>query len=118
MKKVEEKESKVEKTPKDTTNESNNKKIEKIIDKLSDLTEDISEKFAPSPTIPGLGMITRALDKQELLRDRAEFDTLLMRLKCLDEKNKMIPYFEKKVQEWDDKKAGILEKIAKMLKNK
>ena len=39
-----------------------------------------------------------------------------MRLKCLDEHNKMIPYFEKKAQEWDEKKAGVFEKIAKALK--
>lgn len=61
-------------------------------------------------------MITRAMDKQELLGERAEFDTKLMRLKCLDEHNKMIPYFEKKAQEWDEKKAGVFEKIAKVLK--
>lgn len=28
----------------------------------------------------------------------------------------MIPYFEKKAQEWDEKKAGVFEKIAKVLK--
>ena len=66
--------------------------------------------------MPGLGMITRAMDKQELLRKRADFDTELMLLKCLDEHNKMIPYFEKKAQEWDEKKAGVFEKIAKVLK--
>lgn len=117
VKKVEEKESKVEKSVKKTTSESEDKKVEKIIDSLSWLTECISEKFAPSPTMPGLGMITRAMDKQQLLRERAEFDTKLMRLKCLDEHNKMIPYFEKKAQEWDEKKAGVFEKIAKVLKN-
>lgn len=115
-KKVEKKESRVEKTIKNTTSESSNKKVEEIINKLSYLTKEISEKFAPSPTVPGLGMFIRAFDKQQLLRDRAEFDTLLMRLKCLDENNKMIPYFEKKAQEWDDKKAGILEKIIKAFK--
>ena len=62
------------------------------------------------------GMITRAWDKQQLIGERAEFDTKLMRLKCLDEHNKMIPYFEKKAQEWDEKKAGVFEKIAKVLK--
>lgn len=117
VKKVEEKESKSEKVVKKKTSESEDKKIEKIIDNLSWLTECISEKFAPSPTMPGLGMITRAMDKQELLRKRADFDTSLMRLKCLDEHNKMIPYFEKKAQEWDEKKAGVFEKIAKVLKN-
>lgn len=115
-KKVKEKESKIEKPVKNTTSEPSNKKVEDIINKLSYLTKDISEKFAPSPTAPGLGMFTRAFDKQQLLRDRAEFDTLLMRLKCLDEHNKMIPYFEKKAQEWDDKKAGILERIIKAFK--
>ena len=29
----------------------------------------------------------------------------------------MIPYFEKKAQEWDEKKAGLFGKIAKVLKN-
>lgn len=115
-KKVEEKESKIEKSVKKTTSEPNSKKVEEIIDRLSLLTEWISEKLAPSPTLPGLGMLTRAMDKQELLRERAEFDTKLMRLKCLDEHNKMIPYFEKKAQEWDEKKAGVFEKIAKVLK--
>ena len=116
MKKVEEKESKTEKSVKKTTSEPNSKKVEDIIDRLSWLTKDISEKFAPSPTVPGLGMLTRAMDKQELLRKRADFDTSLMRLKCLDEHNKMIPYFEKKAQEWDEKKAGLFGKIAKVLK--
>ncbi len=116
VKKVEEKESKVEKSVKKTASEPNSKKIEDIIDSLSLLTGWISEKFAPSPTMPGLGMIIRAMDKQQLLRERAEFDTKLMRLKCLDEHNKMIPYFEKKAQEWDEKKAGVFEKIAKVLK--
>lgn len=111
-KKVEE----VEKPVKKTTSEPNSKKVEEIIDRLSWLTKCISEKFAPSPTMPGLGMLTRAFDKQQLLRERADFDTSLMRLKCLDEHNKMIPYFEKKAQEWDEKKAGVFGKIAKALK--
>lgn len=59
---------------------------------------------------------TKPSDKQKLRRDRAVFDTYLMRLKSLDEHNKMIPYFEKKAQEWDEKKAGVFEKIAKVLK--
>ena len=92
----EEKESKTEKSVKKTTSEPNSKKVEDIIDSLSWLTECISKKFAPSPTMPGFGMITRAWDKQQLIGERAEFDTKLMRLKCLDEHNKMIPYFEKK----------------------
>ncbi len=41
-----------------------------------------------------------------------------MQLKCLDEHNKMIPYFEKKLQEWEYKEAGVFGKIAKVLKKK
>lgn len=83
-----------------------NGQVEKLTDEISEL-------------IPG---IFQALDS-EILRGsyyksrRAEYDTKLMRLKCLDEHNKMIPYFEKKVQEWDEKKAGLFGKIAKVLKN-
>ena len=60
--------------------------------------------------------MVKICDRRELLSNRANFDTELMRLKCLDEHNKMIPYFEKKAQEWDEKKAGVFEKIAKALK--
>ena len=67
-------------------------------------------------TFNPFALITRAWDKQQLIGERAEFDTKLMRLKCLDEHNKMIPYLEKKAQEWDEKKAGVFEKIAKVLK--
>ena len=56
------------------------------------------------------------MDEEDYRRCRTEFDTKLMRLKCLDEHNKMIPYFEKKAEEWDYKKAGLFGKIAKVLK--
>lgn len=79
------------------------KKVDEILDKLSVYTMSIED--------------TKPSDKQKLRRDRAVFDTYLMRLKSLDEHNKMIPYFEKKAQEWDEKKAGVFEKIAKVLKN-
>lgn len=79
------------------------KKVDEILDKLSVYTMFIED--------------TKPSDKQKLRRDRAVFDTYLMRLKSLDEHNKMIPYFEKKAQEWDEKKAGVFEKIAKVLKN-
>jgi hypothetical protein len=78
------------------------KKVDEILDKLSVYTMFIED--------------TKPSDKQKLRRDRAVFDTYLMRLKSLDEHNKMIPYFEKKAQEWDEKKAGVFEKIAKVLK--
>jgi hypothetical protein len=117
VKKVEEKESKTEKVVKKTTSEPNSEKVEEIIDELSDLTIEI-EQMTPSLPLPGVhGMIMKAFEKRNILSERAEFDTKLMRLKCLDEHNKMIPYFEKKAQEWDEKKAGVFEKIAKVLKN-
>ena len=78
------------------------KKVDEILDKLSVYTMFIED--------------TKPSDKQKLRRDRAVFDTYLMRLKSLDEHNKMISYFEKKAQEWDEKKAGVFEKIAKVLK--
>ena len=82
-----------------------NGQVEKLTDEISEL-------------IPG---IFQALDSEILrgsyYKSRAEYDTKLMRLKCLDEHNKMIPYFEKKAQEWDEKKAGLFGKIAKVLKN-
>ena len=33
------------------------------------------------------------------------------------ERDKMIPYYEKKAEEREEKKAGVFEKIAKVLKN-
>lgn len=117
VKKVEEKESKTEKVVKKTTSEPNSEKVEEIIDSLSIYTQFIEEGFAPSIPIPGISSLVKICNKHELLSNRANFDTELMRLKCLDEHNKMIPYFEKKAQEWDEKKAGVFEKIAKVLKN-
>ena len=116
VKKVEEKESKTEKVVKKTTSEPNSEKVEEIIDSLSIYTQFIEEGFAPSIPIPVISSLVKICNKHELLRNRANFDTELMRLKCLDEHNKMIPYFEKKAQEWDEKKAGVFEKIAKALK--
>ena len=55
------------------------------------------------------------MDEEDYRRCRTEFDTKLMRLKCLDEHNKMIPYFEKKAEEWDYKKSWTIgEKIRRM----
>lgn len=85
-----------------------NGQVEKLIDELSELTRDISQTFVGGVKGKLLGMNYDG--------DRAEFDTSLMRLKCLDENNKMIPYFEKKAQEWDEKKAGVFGKIAKVLR--
>lgn len=95
-----------------------NVKIKRLVNKLSELATDISEYYAPSLPIPGLGWIFSALEKQEYISNRAEFEDKLMQLKCLDEHNKMIPYFEKKLQEWEYKEAGVFGKIAKVLKNK
>lgn len=94
---------KVEIVKKAEENKKYDKKVDEILDKLSVYTMFIED--------------TKPSDKQKLRRDRAVFDTYLMRLKSLDEHNKMIPYFEKKAQEWDEKKAGVFEKIAKVLKN-
>lgn len=94
---------KVEVVKKVEENKKYDKKVDEILDKLSVYTMFIED--------------TKPSDKQELRRERAVFDTYLMRLKSLDEHNKMIPYFEKKAQEWDEKKAGVFEKIAKVLKN-
>ncbi len=94
---------KVEVVKKAEENKKYDKKVDEILDKLSVYTMFIED--------------TKPSDKQELRRERAVFDTYLMRLKSLDEHNKMIPYFEKKVQEWDEKKAGVFEKIVKVLKN-
>lgn len=93
---------KVEVVKKAEENKKYDKKVDEILDKLSVYTMFIED--------------TKPSDKQKLRRDRAVFDTYLMRLKSLDEHNKMIPYFEKKAQEWDEKKAGVFEKIAKVLK--
>lgn len=93
---------KVEVVKKVEENKKYDKKVDEILDKLSVYTMFIED--------------TKPSDKQKLRRDRAVFDTYLMRLKSLDEHNKMIPYFEKKAQEWDEKKAGVFEKIAKVLK--
>lgn len=93
---------KVEVVKKAEENKKYDKKVDEILDKLSVYTMFIED--------------TKPSDKQELRRERAVFDTYLMRLKSLDEHNKMIPYFEKKAQEWDEKKAGVFEKIAKVLK--
>ena len=90
--------------------------VKKLIDRLSHLVEDVAEYFAPAPPIPILGPLLKSMDEEDYRRCRTEFDTKLMRLKCLDEHNKMIPYFEKKAEEWDYKKAGLLGKIAKVLK--
>lgn len=97
-------------------NKTTDVQVKKLIDRLSHLVEDVAEYFAPAPPIPILGPLLKSMDEEDYRRCRTEFDTKLMRLKCLDEHNKMIPYFEKKAEEWDYKKAGLLGKIAKVLK--
>ena len=111
VKKVE----KIEKANKDE-NKTTDVQVKKLIDRLSHLVEDVAEYFAPAPPIPILGPLLKSMDEEDYRRCRTEFDTKLMRLKCLDEHNKMIPYFEKKAEEWDYKKAGLFGKIAKVLK--
>ncbi len=43
-------------------------------------------------------------------RNRTNFDNTLMQLKCLDETNKMIPYYEQMAQHWDEQMAQMKKK--------
>lgn len=78
-----------EKKEKASTEKSDGQKIEKLIDSLSELSKSIAGD---------LEMGWACND------DITDFQNKLMRLKCLDETNKMIPYFEQMSKDWPQQK--------------
>lgn len=74
-------------------------KAEKMIDKLTTLAQRITWRIE---------------SKRKYKEELVEFNTTLERLKCLDENNKMIPYFEKIGKEWTQQPKGILKSIVDM----
>ena len=78
-----------EKKGKASTEKSDEQKIDKLIDCLSELSKSIAGD---------LEMGWACND------DITDFQNKLMRLKCLDETNKMIPYFEQMSKDWPQQK--------------